>query len=221
MALKAKDFIEIEFVGKLKDGNVFDSNIAEELERLNPKAKAKPFIFSLGQDMFLKGIDNFLIGKEIGDYEIELSSENAFGKRDSKQVQIVPIKVFKAQNINPVVGTSFNFDGKVGKVLTSSGGRVIVDFNNPLAGKDVIYKIKVKRIVTDIKEKVKAFLEFLFRQDFDFDVKEEKVVVKAPKGMDKFMVLFKDKFKEVIGLDLEAEEISEKNEENKPKESQN
>ena len=36
MALQKKDFIEIEFTGKVKDGEVFDSNIKEDLKKLNP-----------------------------------------------------------------------------------------------------------------------------------------------------------------------------------------
>ena len=35
MALKKKDFIEIEFTGKIKGGEVFDSNIKKDLEKLN------------------------------------------------------------------------------------------------------------------------------------------------------------------------------------------
>ena len=63
MVLEKKDFIEIEFTGKtLNDGKVFDSNIKENLEKLhtghNHSIEAKPFIFALGQGMFLKGIDD-------------------------------------------------------------------------------------------------------------------------------------------------------------------
>jgi FKBP-type peptidyl-prolyl cis-trans isomerase 2 len=63
MALKNNDFVEIEFVGKTSEGEVFDSNIQEELEKINSKAKAKPFIFSIGQRMFLPAIEDFLVEK--------------------------------------------------------------------------------------------------------------------------------------------------------------
>ena len=117
MSLQKNDFIEIEFTAKLKDSEkVFDSNISEELKKLNPNyspEQARPFVFALGQDMFLKGIDDFLIGKEIekfpADFKIELSPENSFGKRNSKLVQLMPIKIFHEQDINPVaVETSLN-----------------------------------------------------------------------------------------------------------------
>lgn len=210
MVLKEKDFVEIEFVAKLKDGGIFDTNIKEELNKLNPKAEAKPFIFCLGEGMFLKGVDKFLIGKEIGEYEIEIKPEEAFGKRDSKLVYMMPLKTFHEKQINPFPGATFNFDNKIGKVLTVTGGRVMVDFNNPLSGKDVLYKVKVLRKIEDIKEKINAINDFFFRQKLDFKVENKKIIIKAEKGMKNFLELFKDKYKSMLELDLMIEEKNEK-----------
>ena len=46
------------------------------------------------------------------------------------------MKIFIQQKINPIPGVMFNFDGRIAKVLTVSGGRVMIDFNNPIAGKN-------------------------------------------------------------------------------------
>ncbi len=209
MKLKQKDFIEIEFTAKVKDGEIFDSNIKEELKKLNPDAVPKPFVFCLGEGMFLKAIDDFLINKDIGEYEIELSPEQAFGNRDSKLVQMIPMKVFREQKINPVPGIMFNFDNRIAKILTVSGGRVMVDFNNPIAGKTVIYKIKVLRKLEDINEKIKSFNEFLFKKDLKFEVKDKKIIIETEKQMTKFVEMFKDKFKDVFELELEVKEVGE------------
>jgi len=213
MPLNKKEFIEIEFTGKIKDGEVFDSNIEEDIKKLHEghdhPIEAKPFIFSLGEGMFLKAIEDFLIGKEIGTYEIELNPEKAFGKRDASLIKMVPIKVFLEQKINPVPGILLNFDGRIGKTLTVSGGRVMVDFNNPLAGKIVVYKINVKRKVTGIHEKVKAMNEFLFQKDLEFTIENKKLILKTEKNMKKFVEMFRDKFKEIFDLDLEVIEIPE------------
>jgi len=174
MTLKKKDFIEIEFTGKVKDGEVFDSNIKEDLADTDLNFEPKPFVFSLGEGMFLKGVEDFLIGKDIGEYEIELSPEKAFGSRDSKLIQIMPMKIFREQKLNPVKGTMFNFDGRIAKILSVSGGRIIADFNNPIAGKNVVYKIKILRKVEDINEKAKAFIDFLFKKDLKFEIKDKK-----------------------------------------------
>ena len=208
MSLKANDFIEIEFTGKIKNGEVFDSNIKEVIEEFNLKTPAKPFIFALGQGMFLKGVDDFLIGKEPNkEYKIELSAENAFGKRDAKLIQLIPMQVFKQHKINPVPGFSFNFDGRIGKILSVSGGRIRVDFNNPLSGKDIEYNLKVLRKIKDKKEEIKAFNEFLFRKDINFDIDDKKITLYLEPSIIQFAHLFKDKFKEIFNLDLDVKEI--------------
>jgi FKBP-type peptidyl-prolyl cis-trans isomerase 2 len=206
MPLQKKDFIEIEYTGKVKNGEIFDTNIKEDLKKTDFKIEAKPFVFALGEGMFLEGVDNFLIGKEIGNYYVELSPENAFGIRNPKLIQMAPIKIFHEQKINPLPGYIFNFDNRIGKVLSVSGGRVLIDFNNPLSGKDIIYEIRILRRIKDIKEKINAMNEFLFRKNFEFEIKDKKLILKVDKGFKKFAELFKEKYKELFDLDLEAEE---------------
>ncbi len=230
MILQKKDFIEMEFTGKIKGGEVFDSTIKKDLEKLHEghdhEIEAKPIIFCLGEGMFLKSIDDFLIGKEIGKYEIELTPDKAFGARVPQLIQTIPMKLFQSQKLNPYLGAVFNFDGRIAKVLSVSGGRVMVDFNHPLAGKNVIYEIHVLRKVEDLNEKIKAFIEFLFRREFGFSVKDNKIVIKVEKEYSKLVEMFKEKFKEVLGMDLEIKEIEPKKtgkleqQENSPKEAQ-
>lgn len=224
MALKKNDFIEIDFTGRIKNGEVFDSTLKEELEKLhighNHEIKAKPFAFCLEQGMFLQSLDNFLIGKEIGkSYEIELEPEQAFGKRISSLIQKIPMKIFMQQKVNPVPGMVFNFDGRAGKVLTVSGGRVVVDFNHSLAGKTLNYKIKILRKIEDTNEKIISLNEYFFRKNFKFEIKETHpgdaelkkkiLVLEVEKPLVKLVSLFKDKFKEILGFDLEIKEINE------------
>ncbi len=209
MALKKKDFIEIEFTGKIKDGEIFDSNVKKDLEKTDLNIKPKPLIFCLGEGMFLQGIDDFLIGKDIKEYKIELLPEKAFGDRDSKLVQMIPMKIFKEQKINPIPGAMFNFDGKIAKILTVSGGRIMVDFNNPLAGKTVVYDIKILRKIDDLNEKAKALSEFFTKKDFKLEIKDKKLTIYADKQFSQFLILFKDKFKEILDLELEVKEVEE------------
>lgn len=224
MAFKKKDFIEIEFTGKIKEGEIFDSNIKEDLKNANLNSEPKPFVFSLGEKMFLEGVDDFLIGKEIGEHEIELSPEKAFGPRDLSLVKIISMRVFKENKLNPVVGTMFNFDGRMAKIRSVSVGRVTIDFNNPLAGKTVVYKIKVLRKVDDLNEKAKALIEFFFKKDLDFEIKQEaepldslsksktkgkKIIITAEKKLIEILKLFSEKFKDILGLELEVIEVKE------------
>lgn len=214
MALQKKDFIEINFTGKIKGGEVFDSNLKEELIKMNPNSKnleTKPFIFSLGEGMFLKGIDDFLIGKpdKPSVYEIEIPPEKAFGKRVQNLIQKIPIGTFQKHDVNPYPGIVFNFDGRLAKILSVSGGRVIVDFNHLLAGKTVIYTIELIRKIEDLNEKIKSFNEFFFKRDFKFEIKDKKIEVEVESPFVKFVEIFKDKFKELFNLELILKEISE------------
>ena len=219
--LQEKDFIEIEFTGRIKDGEIFDSNIKEDLESAKLNIPAKPFIFCLGEGMFLKGVDEFLIGKKISQennqFEIELPPEKAFGNRNFKLIQIIPMRVFREQRVTPVPGQSFNFDGRLAKILSVSGGRVITDFNNPLAGKTVIYKVRVLRKIEDLNQKIDAFIEFLFKRKLKFEAKDKKIILHVEKPFVQFAELFKDKFKSVFNMELEVKEISKaKKQESKP-----
>ncbi len=207
MVIKKKDFIEIEFTGKEKDGNIFDSNVEKELEKIDSNIQPKPFVFCLGEGMFLKAIEDFLINKEIGKYEIELPPEKAFGKRNPNLVQMVPIKIFKEQKVAPTPGAMFVFDGKPAKILTVSGGRVIADFNNPLAGKTVIYDINVKRKVDNLNEKTKSLIDFFFKKELQFQVKDKKIILQVEKSLEDYAKMFKDKFKDILGFELEIKEI--------------
>ncbi len=215
MSLQKKDFVEIEFTGRVKNGEIFDSNIKEDLEELHHghehEIKSEPFIFCIGEGMFLKSVEDFLVGKpEVpGNYQIALSPENAFGRRNPQLIQRIPSQIFRQQNLKPVPGFAFNFDGRIGRVLAVSGGRVIVDFNNPIAGKDVIYKIKILRKINDLNEKAKALIKFLFREDLKFEIKDRKIILEVEKQMAEFVKLFKEKFKEMLDLELEVRETAE------------
>jgi FKBP-type peptidyl-prolyl cis-trans isomerase SlyD len=209
MELQKKDFVEIEFTARVKDTQeVFDSNIKNDLEKSDLNVDAQPFVFALGEGMFLQGVEDSLIGKNLGQQKIDLEPEQAFGKRDSKLVKIIPMKVFHQQQINPVQGAMFNFDGKIAKILSVSGGRVIVDFNNPIAGKAVSYDINVLRKVEDLNEKVKSFINFLFKRDMNFEIKEKKLILEIEKELKQYVELFTEKFKDLFGLDLEIKEIT-------------
>jgi FKBP-type peptidyl-prolyl cis-trans isomerase SlyD len=190
--VKKNDFIEIEFTARVKDDNrVFDTNIKEEAEKAKLEIKDfSPLIICVGKSMAIKGLDNALEGKELGKkYTIEIKPDEAFGARDSKMVRMVPLKAFLAQKIYPERGMQFALDGMVVKVLSNSGGRVLVDFNNPLAGREVIYDFIIKKNVEDIKEKINALQDFFFRRKFEFHVeeKDKKIKFKVDKGMAKFI----------------------------------
>lgn len=202
---KKSDFVEIKFTGFLK-GEVFDSNIDEDLKKIDPKSKPKKTIVIIGEEMLVKGLDKALEGKEVGkEYTAHLTPKEGFGERDRNLLKTIPLKVFTEQKINPYPGVVLQLDGHLAKVITVSGARVITDFNNPLAGKEIDYKFKVERIITEEKEKAESLIESLFRFKVDFEIKGNDLIIKGQKGLDIFVNAFKDKVKSLLGKDLKFE----------------
>ena len=218
MAIKKGDFIEIEFTGKIKeDGEVFDTNVKKVAEenKFNTE-NIKPFILAVGQKMLPKGFDEDLEGKEAGnEYKVELKPEEAFGKRNKNFIRMIPTKMFLEQRINPERGMQLALDGQLVKVLSNSSGRTLVDFNNPLAGKEVIYEYKILREIKDQKEKIDGLQDFLFKRIFNFEIKDKKIIFKVEKQFEPFVKLFSDKFKELLDLEVDAEVVEKKKEEKK------
>ena len=208
--IQKNDFIEIEFTGKASD-EIFDTTDKKEAEQMNSEIdikNIKPIVVSVGNQMLLKGFDDELEGKEIGKkYLIHILPEKAFGKRDPSMIKTIPMKVFKEKNINPVPGMALQLDNYIAKVLSVSGGRIIVDFNNPLAGKEIDYDFKITKKIEDINEKINSLQDFFFKQKFEFkiDEKNKKVIFKDEK-IKPLIQMFNQKFKDMIGFDFEVEE---------------
>ena len=72
-------------------------------------------------------------------------------------VRLIPLSEFKEHNVNPVPGMTVDFDGKPGVIMRRTGGRVMVNFNHPLAGKEVVYDViinkKIENVLVCIKYK--------------------------------------------------------------------
>jgi FKBP-type peptidyl-prolyl cis-trans isomerase SlyD len=94
---------------------------------------------------------------------IQLPPEEAFGERDPKLVQLVPMSEFKKQGIKPQVGMAITSEGNTGIIRSVSGGRVRLDFNHELAGKNLEYQMKVDSVIEDDVEKVKSLIDLHYR----------------------------------------------------------
>ncbi|MBN1385637.1 FKBP-type peptidyl-prolyl cis-trans isomerase [Candidatus Woesearchaeota archaeon] len=178
--IKKGDFIEIEYSGYLDeeagDSILFDTTIEKDAKEKgihDEKMKYGPVIICVGEGMMLQGLEDALVGKDVGEHQIKLDAENAFGKKSAKLIQLISTSKFKKQNINPMPGLEVNIDGMMGTVKTVSGGRTIVDFNHPLSGKNVKYLVKVLGKIDDKAKQISSYITTLLR------VKEESFVVSA------------------------------------------
>jgi len=181
MKINKGDFIELDYTAKLTEENiVFDTTEADEAKKAGllhdheqghdhsghehnhlHKEDLKPVIICVGEKQVLPGLDRKIEGLELGKHTISLNEEEAFGKKDTKLLKLMPLTLFKKQEIRPFVGLTLDVDGSRGVVRSISGGRVIVDFNHPLSGKKIEYSLNIKRKVTDKKEQLEAVLNML------------------------------------------------------------
>lgn len=210
MKTKKGDFIELDF-NAYANGVLVDTTREEEakkagaeIDKTDRNKKFKPLVLCIGEEMVLKSFDKALEDKEIGkEYEIKLKPEEAFGKRSFQLVKTLPISAFQE---TPYAGMFVNVNGIVAKVISINSGRVVLDFNHPLAGKEITYKFKINTIIKD-KEKKIAVLAKNFAIEFQqFDPKENKIVIKNLENIDKSIVeQFKKKVKELVGIDIKIE----------------
>ncbi len=221
MTTKKHDFVEVEFVGRnLGNNEIFDTNIPAEAKKIELEiTNNKPFIISIGRGMVVKGFDEALEDKEVGKkYTVKIGPEKAFGKRNPSLVRLIPMKVFAEQKIYPQPGMTLALDNNLVKVVSVSGGRVLVDFNNPVAGKDVEYEFTIKKLITDDTEKVRATQAFLFGHEFEFNLEEKdgkKKIVFSDIKLTPVLNAFKHKFKELLDMEVEILAKPEKKEEKK------
>jgi len=200
--IKLHDFVQIDYTGKLADGTVFDTTeekVAKQHNFYSEKMKFGPATICVGEQQVLPGLDLNLVDKEVGkSFTITLPPEQAFGKRDVKNMKIMPMSAFREHKMQPVPGLQIDVDGQVGTVSSVSGGRVIVNFNHPLAGKEVIYDVKIHKKVTDHKEQIVSFLNTSLR----ISEKEIKVEVKEDKAEVKMVMDLPEQITQIIGKKL-------------------
>ena len=204
--IKKNDFIELKFTGRVKDREIFDTNIKEDAEKIGLKLEDKPLIICVGHQMLISGFDKALENKEVGKkYKIELSQDEAFGSRKKELVKLVSRNVFAEKNIDVRAGMTLALDNMLVRIANVSGGRVLVDFNNPLAGKDIIYDFTIKRKVEDINEKINAISSFFLKQPLEFEIKDKKIVFKTKNFYKPLIDGLNKTFKDILEMEMELE----------------
>lgn len=159
--METGDFVRIDYIGKLESGEIFDltkADVAIKEKIFNPKIKYKPVPIILGASFVLPSLEKKIMEMQVGEKKtIRLESKEAFGEREPKLVQIVNKNVFKEE---PRPGMIIDVRGQKGRIQSVDGGRVRIDFNNPLAGKPVIYEIELVEKIEEPEKKIKAVFEF-------------------------------------------------------------
>jgi len=157
--IKEGDFVELDFIGRIKStGQLFDLTVEDvaKKEGINGR-EFKPLVACVKAKHLLEGFDEQLVGRADGEeFEFDIKPEKAFGKKNPKLIQLSSIQSLKRTGVNPVPGMQLDIDGAIATVRSVTGGRVVLDFNHPLAGKELHYWVKIRKMVTDSEEKANA-----------------------------------------------------------------
>ncbi len=203
-ALKQKDYVEINFTGKIKDtDDVFDTTIksvAEAANVVDENMRYEPAKICIGKGQILPLLDKKLEGMKPGEsIDVDVPCEEAYGKKNPKLVQLVSTSKFKKQGINPVPGLRLNIDNMHGTIKSVSGGRTLVDFNHPLSGHDLKYHLTVERIISDDKEKLEALLKLINIPEPKIEITENAINIKANVELpDEILEKLKQEIKDTI-----------------------
>jgi len=159
-----------------------DEKAAKKEGIFNEKATYEPAVVVVGARHLVRGLDDQLDGKETGkDYSISVTAEEAFGERRGEFIKVFPKSKFKGHKGPLYPGAQVQLQGITGIVSSVSGGRVRVDFNHPLAGKELEYEIKILGKVTSKKEQVEGLLK-LHAPFSGFEIKtmEKSATISVP-----------------------------------------
>jgi peptidylprolyl isomerase len=139
------DTISVDYVGKLEDDTVFDTSekeVALEAGIYNEKRDYKPLTFTVGAGQMIKGFDEGVVGMKIGEEKtLKISPEDAYGEYREEYAKELPRD---AVNFTPEVGMQLATEtGLRGTITDVKEENFVVDFNHSLAGKTLIFKVKI------------------------------------------------------------------------------
>ncbi|WP_414838368.1 FKBP-type peptidyl-prolyl cis-trans isomerase [Candidatus Nanosalina sp. VS9-1] len=173
------DLVLIDYVG-YQDGEIFDLSNEERAKEeglYNENMEFGPVPVLIGEGYVIEGLEEALEDMEVGDEkELEIPSDKAYGKRSSDNIETYPEKEFKKQDVNARPGDRIMIGNRQGRILSRSSGRVKVDFNHPLSGKDLEYDVEVLEKVEDDEEKARKIFDYrLGHGEIEFD--GDKVII--------------------------------------------
>ena len=189
MSLQKGSFIVIDYTAKVKEtGEVFDTTSEEiaKKEHLYKEGEIyEPKLVVIGESWVLKALDDSLTTMEIAkSTSVEIPQDKAFGARDPEKVKRVPLKQLLAKDITPGLGMRVEYGGKMATVRAIGAGRVLLDFNPPLAGKTLVYEVVIKKKLEKDEERIAALIHrrtpAIEEGKFEFSIKTNTVSIEMP-----------------------------------------
>lgn len=126
------------------------SILLETGEEVDSTRRSRPATFTVGDGSLLPGFEQVLFGLSAGaDEQIPIAARDGFGEQREENLRFMPIAQF-AGDLVPEPGLVVSFAGPGGElpgvVRSVEGELVVVDFNHPLAGKNLIFDVSILKV---------------------------------------------------------------------------
>jgi FKBP-type peptidyl-prolyl cis-trans isomerase 2 len=148
-----KKMVAMNYKGTLADGTVFGQS-----------DKDKPLEFMVGAGRMIPALEKGILGLKIGSKKtIEIKAADAYGEYDKAALQEVARSQFP-KDLDLKVGQAYRVQSPQGPITVTvtsiTPATVTIDFNHPLAGKDLTFAIEIVKIRDATKaELAEAFPE--------------------------------------------------------------
>ena len=134
---KNGDTVKVDYTGTLENGTVFDTSVGGE-----------PLNFTLGEGQMIPGFEQAVLGMKVGESKtVTIPAAEAYGQYNDNWVEVVNRE--NLTNIpNPEVGQQLQGPRPgggtgVGTITNVTNTTITVDFNSPLAGKNLTFEIEL------------------------------------------------------------------------------
>jgi peptidylprolyl isomerase len=137
---KMEDTVVLHYTGSFRDGEIFDSSLDRE-----------PFEFTIGQGMVISGLEKGIVGMNEGESRtLNIPAEEAYGPRREDLLAVIGRSQMPA-NIDLKTGIVLQArapDGGMTSVMVRDvdDENVTLDFNHPLAGKELVFEVKLIKV---------------------------------------------------------------------------
>ena len=129
---KTGDTVSVDYVGTLDNGTIFDQS-------------KTPFKFKVGSGQVIKGFDDAATGMKINEEKnVHIPVEDAYGYPSEEQ--IITVALEKIDGGNVTIGQTIYANDAQGVVTKIENGQATIDFNHPLAGQALNFKIILRSI---------------------------------------------------------------------------
>ena len=145
MSIKKGDKVTLEYEGRFENGVVFDSTAHG--------GHSHAFSFEAGLGQVVKGFDTAVLGMKKGqEKEFTLKPEDAYGEHNPNLQQKIPLDKLP-QDQEPKSGMVLMLRTPQGhqmpaRITEVTDKEITIDLNHPMAGKTLIFKIKIVDVVS-------------------------------------------------------------------------